>query len=321
MAVVIFENNTVEVNSDETVLDALLRNGHDVPYGCKGGTCQSCMMKIDQGTPTADSQKGLTEQKKQLNYFLPCSCKPESDLTISQGESDEKLSAAITEISPLNDNVIKLKLKTDLKYFPGQFVNLWRDDKVVRSYSLASVPALEQELEFHIRHVENGMFSDWLKTTATDQDSIHVQGPLGSCFYTLNDDNKDQPLLLAGIGTGLAPLYGIVRDALQQGHTGQIILFVGAKQASNLYLKSELKQLSLDYPNVAIEFVAQSSDMDDVKEGDIYQEVKALGNLKGYKVFLCGAESFVKKMKKQCFLAGANMPDILSDSFVHSASA
>lgn len=319
MAVVVFENKSIQTQDNESVLDALLRDGHDVPYGCKNGVCQSCMMTLEGGDVPSDAQKGLTDQQKKVGSFLACSCFPNSDITVSKGKSDDKIEGEIKEISSLNDNVIKLKLTSLLSYFPGQFVNLWRDDQVVRSYSLASVPDLDDGLEFHIRHVENGQFSDWIKQSAKEKDAIKIQGPLGTCFYSYSEENKDQPMLLAGIGTGLAPLYGIARDALNQGHSGQIVLIVGAKKASNLYLLEELKALSHTFPNFAVEFVAQESSESPIKQGDIYQEVKDIGSLKGYKVFVCGADSFVKKMKKQCFLSGANMPDILADSFVHSS--
>jgi NAD(P)H-flavin reductase/ferredoxin len=319
MAVVVFENKSIQTQDNESVLDALLRDGHDVPYGCKNGVCQSCVMTLESGDVPSDAQKGLTDQQKKVGSFLACSCFPSSDIAVAKGKSDEKIEGEIKEISSLSNNVIKLKLTSSLSYFPGQFVNLWRDDQIVRSYSLASVPDLDDGLEFHIRHVENGQFSDWIKQSAKEKDAIKIQGPLGTCFYSYSEENKDQPMLLAGIGTGLAPLYGIVRDALNQGHSGQIVLIVGAKESSNLYLLKELKDLSQTFPNFAVEFVAQQSNEADIKEGDIYQEVKDMGSLKGYKVYICGADSFVNKMKKQCFLSGANMPDIQADSFVHSS--
>ena len=49
--------------------------------------------------------------------------------------------------------------------------------------------------------------------------------------------------MLAGAGTGLAPLYGIARDALAQGHTGPVWLFHGGVDLRGLYLAEELKAL------------------------------------------------------------------------------
>jgi hypothetical protein len=41
-------------------------------------------------------------------------------------------------------------------------------------------------------------------------------------------------------------------------------------------------------------------------------------NMKGYRVFLCSAESFTTKMRKLCFLTGAGMRDISADAFIPS---
>ena len=57
--------------------------------------------------------------------------------------------------------------------------------------------------------------SGWLGTEARPGEAVRLQGPVGECFYV--PGQPEQPLLLAGTGTGLAPLYGIVRDALAAG--------------------------------------------------------------------------------------------------------
>ena len=67
--------------------------------------------------------------------------------------------------------------------------------------------------------------------------------PKGNCFYI--PDNPEQNLLLIGTGCGLAPLYGIIRDALAQGHRGAIKLYHGSKTVESLYMSKELKVLDI----------------------------------------------------------------------------
>src|ERR1019366_6954129 len=123
------------------------------------------------------------------------------------------------------------------EYRAGQFVSLFREDGLARSYSLASLPG-EGALELHVRKIPGGAMSGWLYSQALHSQALHsqsldraqpgaqsgvpvwIQGPSGNCFYV--PGKADEPLLLAGAGTGLAPLYGIARDALQQGHSGPI---------------------------------------------------------------------------------------------------
>ena len=44
-------------------------------------------------------------------------------------------------------------------------------------------------------------------------------------------------------------------------------------------------------------------------------------NLKGWRIFICGDPQRVRRMKRRAFLAGANLDDILSDSFVPSRTS
>ena len=78
-------------------------------------------------------------------------------------------------------------------------------------------------------------------------DTIEVAGPFGNCFYT--SGSADASLLLIGTGSGLAPLYGIVTDALYHGHTGPIRLYHGSWKPEGLYLVDRLRQLSAEHPN------------------------------------------------------------------------
>lgn len=309
-----YAGTSIAVDSDETVLDALLRNGHQITYNCRGGACQSCLLVADR-LPPAEAQKGLTDGQKALNYLLACQCKPDTELHLKKADSQDNLSRAeVIEKSMLNASTLRLRLKADLHYYPGQYMTLWRDQVIARSYSLASHPDLDDFIEFHIRVIDSGQFSAWASEELNIGEQIELQGPIGQCFYTAS---PAQPLLMAAIGTGLAPVYGIVRDALHQGHRAPIRMIVGAANIQNFYLVDELLQLSQQYPQVGLHFVCQSGSNAFAKEADIYQFCKEkYPDLKGQRIFLCGAESFVKKMKKQCFLAGAAMGEISSDAFL-----
>jgi len=128
----------------------------------------------------------------------------------------------------------------------GQYITLLRGD-VARSYSIASLPEYS-EIELHIRRIPGGRMSGWFHDEAKAGDRISVVGPSGECFYV--GGREDQPLLLAGTGTGLAPLYGIVRDALKSGHRGPIHLFHGALHGKGLYLVDALRQLAAAHTQV-----------------------------------------------------------------------
>lgn len=97
-------------------------------------------------------------------------------------------------------------------------------------------------------------------------------------------------MLLIGTGSGLAPLIGIARDALNQQHTGDIYLYHGSHDAAGLYLVDELREMAEHYPN--FHYVPCVSG-DDVTEQ--YQAGRAVDvalaahpDLTGWRVFLRG---------------------------------
>ena len=152
-------------------------------------------------------------------------------------------------------------------------------------------------------------------------DSVEISDANGNCFYI--SDNPDQNILLIGTGSGLAPLYGIIRDALLQGHRGAIKLYHGSKTADSLYMSKELESLSLKHatnftytPCVSGNIVPQgfaSGRAHDVA-------IKENPDLSGWRVFLCGHPEMVATGKKLSFFAGASMRDIYADPFISMAN-
>ncbi len=318
-----FENHHYSLKSGESVLDCLLREGVAVEYGCKSGGCQSCKMQITDGSPTAQSQSGLDDAAKAQNHFLPCICFPEQDLEIARlgKENGNTLETKVLAHDMLSPEVLRLRLQRPdtYDYIPGQFLNLYNPDGVGRAYSIASQKE-EPFLELHIRHVPNGKVSGWANTCLKTGDRVSISQPAGDCFYT--PGNPKQPLLMIGTGTGLAPLYGILKDALHQNHQGEIHLYHGSSVVDGLYMVEVMRAIAEKTDNF---FYYPCVGQDSVPKGIFSgrENQKALADrddLSGWRVYLCGHEEMVIPTKEKTFLAGASLKDIYSDPFVSAAA-
>lgn len=309
----------IELNEGETVLDGLLREGIEHPHGCKSGVCQSCILQLSEGEVPGVAQQSLTAAQQQLGYFLACQCKPNSDICAVSGTvTAAKVCANILSIEKLNAHVLRLRMEAEMAFKAGQYISVWNPQGQSRCYSIASLSSETGIIELHIKLLPGGVFSEWFDKSLAVGESVEISGPMGECIYTAA---PDQPLLLAGIGTGLAPLYGILQDALHAQHKGSITLVVAAKNSSQLYLMNQLRVLEQQVDNLTVHFLVQTLDdnKQDVRVADIYQFIKETHPVtKGYRAFLCGADSFVKKMKKHIFLSGADMKDISADAFLPS---
>lgn len=323
MNAIVFEGQSLQLADGESLLDGLLREGHTIPNGCRSGVCQSCLLSSDDSDSIASAQAGLSAAQKQLNYFLSCQCIPKQPLTVRRVDAAaNRVSGTVVSKDFLNSQVIQLCIQADIDYLPGQYVTLWKDDSLARSYSLASLPSDMGIIELHIRLYADGQFSSWVGQELEIGDGIDVQGPLGSCVYS---PCADQPLLLAAMGTGFAPIWGIVRDALQQGHSAPIELVVGARDAEHFYLLDELQLLAQQHPNLSVHLLCenqlQGHHRAAIEQADAYQYCASqFPSLKGYRIFVCGGQNFVTKLRKQCFMAGANMKDISADIFIPFSS-
>ena len=324
MPTIRFSGQTLPIKEGQSVLETLLSANCAVPNSCHAGVCQSCLMQLVDGQVNADAQKGLKESWLAQGLFLACQCHPDQDIEIKLPAMDElRVNCLVTGHSRLQAGiaVIRLQPYESLEYHPGQHVTLWRDELLGRSYSLASVPAIDAgELEFHIKRQPQGSLSPWLYEDLQVGDYLQLQGPGGECFYTAS--NPQQNLLLAGTGTGLAPLYGILRDALQQGHCGEIHLYHGAVHAEGLYLHESLKQLAQLHPNLHYHpcTIADEAGRESlIRVGNLADLLRQdWSSLQGWRVYLCGDEQFVIPQRKQCYLAGARLQEIYADAFINS---
>lgn len=315
MATIDYNGRMLALDEGESVLDGLLRHGEPVPHGCRAGACQSCLLRSPERDPPAGAQRGLSDGQKQLGLFLGCQCVPETPMRVTPASlAEHSVPGRIVALEPLNDRVMQVRVAADLDYRPGQYATLWAEDRLARSYSLASHPVLDDDLAFHIRLLPDGRFGGWLRERARVGDRLRVQGPMGQCFYT---GAPTRPLLLAGLGTGLAPLYGVLRDALHRGHRAPIELVVGSASMAGFYHRRTLRDLARNHANLRLHWVCREPAEAPAVQADLYDYCRETWpDLKDWGVYLCGSARFVHRMRRQCFLSGAGMSSILADAFL-----
>lgn len=313
-----FDGSPVVCDPSKSILDNLLDNKIRATFSCKKGSCLTCVLRT-QHSVTPDSQASLKPTLVEQGYFLSCQAMPVEGMEVLSSEQDKLFSKAIVkEINHLSGHVAQVFITPDdnFSYIPGQFLNIKGPDDEVRSYSMASTGQHPKDtLELHIKKHKYGKVSGWLGDEVQVNDEVYISGPNGSCFYI--SGQPEQPLLLVGTGTGLAPLLGIIRHAIKENHKGKIKLYHGAVEEDGLYLSDELKGLAAKHSNIEITLgvLIQGTDKG-LATGPINEIALAQQpDLKGWRVYLCGDPQMVQTTKQKSFLAGASLSDILSDPF------
>jgi NAD(P)H-flavin reductase/ferredoxin len=319
---IVCDGHDLTLSAEDNLLDALLAAGITVASSCRAGACQQCLVQAKSGTPPREAQAGLKEAQRVQGYFLACQARVSEDLTISlSGARELDVPARVVSVEPLSRDVLRVLVRPDtpLSYRAGQYITLVRADGLARSYSLASLPDSDGGcLELHVRVFPNGRMSSWLASHRCQQADVAIRGPLGECFYV--PGNPKQPLLLAGTGTGLAPLWGILHDALASGHSGAIELWHGARISDGLYLVRELEALAAAHPHFTYRRCVLEGKADaETAVGPLDATVlSSAPSFDGRRVFLCGDPNLVNVMKRKIFLKGAAMREIHADAFVAS---
>ncbi len=318
MAHIVFKGKPFECDGSQSLLDAALSQKVFIPYSCKEGVCHACMVKAIKGTPPPASQQGLDDAHKQQNLFLACQCFPEEDMIVEAANFEPTYTTPILDKTWLNNHIIRLRLEkpADFTYQAGQYINVIHpESKVTRSYSLASLPC-ENFLELHIKRYPDGIMSGWLCDEVQQGQALEFKGSYGECVY--QGGHPQQDIILAGVSTGLAPLYGILRQALAENHQGNMMLFHGALDAEGLYYQNHIKHLMQNAPHLNyIPCVLHGKPPVDGKQGAIDQIMsQMLKDCTGKRAYLCGDDAIVQNMKKALFMKGLSEKDIRVDAFV-----
>lgn len=321
MPKITYSDTQVEAGAEQSVLESLEAAGFAIPYSCRSGICHSCIMQSEDNVP-ASAQQGLSENQKAQNYFLACCCYATEDMSVNLIGDTTKTKGTVVEKVLLNKDVLKLSIHVDFRWFPGQCTTLWYNDHQGRSYSIASRCQHERVVELHIKRHDQGLVSRWLHDELAVNDLLTLSAPVGNCFYT--EDHHDKPLLMVATGTGLAPLYGVLLEALAQKHTGPIHLYAGAGEPEGLYYVDKLYELAQANQNLTyvplVRRNAESNPHGQIQpmlvEQDVVDYVKQTHTeLSGWKVFLCGSPEMIKQVQRHCFFQGAAVNDILVDAF------
>lgn len=322
-----YDGNTYPAEPGETVLTCLERHGVSVPSFCRNGACQTCLLKVTEGIAPPKAQIGLKESWKRQGFVLSCVCETTTPLTLAPADAAQTHRSRVIETRALSGNVVSVRVSRpgELAFEGGQFVQLGRPaDGVARPYSIASLPS-DDYLEFHIAVYPDGALSPWLANAAGQE--VSVMGPFGECTYV--EGEPERPLVLAGTGTGLAPLVAVLRAAVAAQHRGPIVLYHGARTPSDLYFWQELHALRLP-PNVSLRGVFQEEPVDatsvsalsSLTQGDLVQTLlREQPKPEPARIYLCGNPTFVQTLKKRLYIAGASLSRIHSDPFLPRGNA
>lgn len=294
------------VPTGSNLLDALNEAGLNVPYSCRAGSCHACLVHCLEGQPADALPEALALEKHAQGWRLACQCRVVGDLRVAVFDPlQDGIPAQVCAMDWLGD-VLRLRLRPErvLRYQAGQHVVLW-NGSVARPYSLASLPGEDDFLEFHIDCQRPGAFCD--RARGLQVGNVLRLGELRGGALHYDPDWQTRPLWLLAAGTGLAPLWGILREALRQGHEGQIKVVHVAHSAQGHYLAQALNELAGQHRQLSVEWVIA----DQLQQALAGLRVESRQTM----ALLCGSPASVERFARRLFIAGVPRNQVLADVF------
>ena len=324
------------VEADETILEAALREGFALPYGCRNGACGACKGTVLAGAVEhGEYQAGiLTDADKARGRALFCRARPLSDLTLEVKEIGavrdimvKTLPCRVEQMEKRAGDVMVLKIKLPanerLQFLAGQYIDFQLKDGRARSYSLANPPHDDALLELHVRHVPGGLFSEQVFSAMKARDILRLKGPLGSFFIR---EDSDKPMIFVAGGTGFAPIKAMLEHAFAAHMDRELVLYWGARARKDLYMAELPQRWAAEHPNFSFVPVLSEPAPDDAwqgRTGNVHAAVLAdFSDLSGYQVYASGAPVMVDSAR-ETFTRSRGLPEdqFFADSFVYAADA
>ena len=195
------------VKAGETILDAALREGFVISYGCRNGACGTCKGKVLSGTVDYGNHQAsaLPESEKRQGFALFCQARPLGDVVIECREVGatrdiqiRTLPARVQKMQKLAPDIMLVELKLPaserLQFLAGQYIDFLLKDGARRSFSIATPPHAAELIELHVRHVAGGQFTDHVFQKMKEVNP-GVKAILASGYF---DPNVKMDLLKAG---------------------------------------------------------------------------------------------------------------------------
>jgi ferredoxin-NADP reductase len=232
--------------------------------------------------------------------------------------------ASITNIKPETANVktFTLKLPSWMRHRAGQHydIRLTAEDgyQTQRSYSIASEPEREGEVDITVERIDDGEVSPYLHDVLIPGDRVEVRGPIGGYFVW--EASMSDPILLIAGGSGVVPLMSMIRHRAAVRANNSTALLYSSRNFEDVIYNDELNALSKANGGPKVFHTLTRSQPADWKgyarridESMLREVAGPLG--RSAQVFICGPTLMVESAANALVKIGINSNQIRTERF------
>jgi benzoate/toluate 1,2-dioxygenase reductase subunit len=329
------EERRIEVHRDEFVLDAALRQDVPLVHQCRSGSCSTCIAQLVAGNlemAPARATSLLADEAADGRRLL-CSSYARADSNVRlhypasliYGIQRRTLQAMVAGLEWPSPTVAKLTLAlandSDFTFQSGQYVRLRAPGAAEwRSYSMASTSRDLPHMDFLVRILSGGLFSEYLRRACRSGDEITVLGPMGAFIQHAGHPPR---IFIAG-GTGLAPIIAMLDEIrYRPGPRPQMLLSFGCASEQQFFYRDEIELRQWWMPELRVVLSADRVD----KAGSGLRQGTPVAALDPQFItdpqtaaYLCGPPLMIEAARRRLIEMGVAPERIYSEQFVASAT-
>jgi CDP-4-dehydro-6-deoxyglucose reductase len=213
--------HTFTIEGNDTILDAALRAGIPLNYGCNGGNCGDCQARLVSGEVSKIHPHDflIKDADKAKGALLMCAYTAVGDIVIEAniaGADDiphQTIATRVKAVDPINEQILALHLMTPrsqrLRFLAGQSVRL-EAGGAAGEYYIASCPCEDRHIELHVRRDQQA-FAEQAFSNLCKEAAVTLTGPDGG--FVIKLDSR-RPIIFVAWDDGFAPIKSLIQHAM-----------------------------------------------------------------------------------------------------------
>ncbi|MCW8908446.1 MAG: 2Fe-2S iron-sulfur cluster-binding protein [Sedimenticola sp.] len=292
------------IEGNDSILEAGLKAGLYLDYGCTSGNCGSCKCKVVSGAvrKLREHDYVLSAKEQAEGYILACSNTAISDLVVEANEATvndrlprQSIRAVVRKVEQESPELAVMHVQTprtrSLRFKAGQRVRVTTEGGLSDTLYIASCPCDGRNLVFLVfsgigSPLESAVFGGELS-----EQMVMIEGPEGG--FLLHEDSR-RPVLFVAKAGGLAPVKSLVEQAITIDDAEEIsLVLVGGNPPD-----SSLERLCRSWQDALDNFSYRSTGADIPADRLAEELAKAIGKSSRTEVYVAGPRSWLDEVQQ-----------------------
>ncbi len=306
------------VEGRDTLLQAGLKAGLKLNYGCGNGTCGLCKARVISGdvTKVAPHDYPLSEAERLQGHVLLCvHSAASSEIVLESLEAagpgdipEQQVAVRVRSVKPLAPDTLQVHMQTPrttrLRFLAGQSVTLSAaagGREAQHTYAIASCPCDDRNLHFQIARDDADPFAAMLfDGTLAANATVNLAGPVGDFVFW----ETERRIAFLACDTGFAPIKSLIEHAMAVDAAESLALGWLATRPDGHYLANQCRAWAEAFDQ--FRYVPCSDTDPAAGAAKLVREMEAVRPLAACDVYVAGPEAFVAATTAA--LAAAGVP-------------